>query len=87
MTPLQIRKLADRLWDKHAHADKHGYKDWMAEDNFLQAIAEAIEPLTTALSAMARCPGFHTTDQYTGETFAEIARRATTPTKETKAHG
>jgi hypothetical protein len=35
-----------------------------------------VAALLAALRAMERCPGYWTTDQETGQTFADIARAA-----------
>lgn len=37
-----MNKLAQTLWEKFAHPDRHGYKDWMAPDKFEEAIEEAL---------------------------------------------
>lgn len=36
-------KLCADLWEKHAHADRHGYKDDMHENGFSSAITELLE--------------------------------------------
>lgn len=38
--------------------------------------AGAVQSAIKALQAMERCPGYHTTDQETGETFATAAQAA-----------
>lgn len=43
MTQKQLEKYLAALWEKHAHADRHGYKDWMADDQFRTAVREALQ--------------------------------------------
>lgn len=37
MNEQEYAKFSEALWEKFAHPDKHGYKDWMGRDAFLEA--------------------------------------------------
>jgi hypothetical protein len=51
-----VSKLSDRLWEKHAHPDRHGYKDWMSPEGFEAALAEALKlPTVRALECSDHC--------------------------------
>lgn len=42
MTPRQLTRFTDKMWQKHAHADRHGYKDVMHDDGFAAAVVEIL---------------------------------------------
>jgi hypothetical protein len=46
---MNVNEIA-KLWEKHAHPDRHGYKDWMHAQGFQAAIEEAFAPQWVPLS-------------------------------------
>jgi hypothetical protein len=43
MTQKQLEKYLEKLWEKHGHPDRHGYKDFMYQDEFNAAVREALQ--------------------------------------------
>ena len=43
MRQRELERLLDDLWEKYGHPDKHGYKDWMASDQFKAAARELLQ--------------------------------------------
>ena len=40
-----VEKLIRQLWEKHAQGDRHGYKDWMGETGFGDAVCSLIDDI------------------------------------------
>lgn len=56
MNQKQLEKYMDGLWDKHAHPDHHGYRDWMSPDGFHNAVREALQDFGVDVSASVLRP-------------------------------
>lgn len=50
----------------------------LTPEQMIMVLNQVYPNLTKALEAVKRCPGIHTTDQDTGETFSDIIAKALT---------